>query len=344
MAADASHTAVIKLLLENGADVNAIDDQQMTVLKHAVYCGEVTAVRLLLEHGAKVDVGDDSCLPAAYDNSAITELLLAQHPRQSAMNEALSNATEDNPKVAALLLSAGAQADIFAASSLGLNDRIAELLESNPGLANLEQSEYPRERPLSLAASNGHIDAVKLLLAKRADIQPKNESTALQAAAAGDHLEIMDLLLGHGADVNHKDQMGASALLESARSGHVRSVQWLIEHGADPLIRDVYRATPLHAVASSGAADVVRILVKAGVPVDSRDDFRETPMHEAADEGRTETADLLLQLGADVNARNRRGQTPLYYAEREIDARSGFLDRVDRGPVAVLLRSRGGIK
>ena len=143
VAARASHAAVIKLLLENGADVNAIDDQQMTVLKHAVYGGEVVAVRLLLEHGAKVDVGDDSCLPAACDNSAITELLLAQHPRQSAMNEALSNAAEDNPQVAALLLSAGAQADIFAASSLGLNDRIAELLEADPGLANLEQSDYP---------------------------------------------------------------------------------------------------------------------------------------------------------------------------------------------------------
>jgi cytohesin len=344
VAARAGHAPVVELLVQNGADVNASDENQMTVLQHAVYAGQVAVVQLLLEHGAKVDVGDDSCLPAAFDNVAITKLLLARNPGQAALNQALSNAASADPQVAALLLAAGAQADIFAATSLGLNDRIAELLDTDPKLVNSEHTEYPYGRPLPLAAKNGHVEAVKLLLARQADVEPEDATVPLQAAAAGDYLEIMDLLAEHGADVNHKDGMGGSALQAAAEAGHLRAVKWLMEHGADPLIRDVYQATPLHAAARSGAVAVVRILVEAGVPVDSRDDFRETPLHEAADDGQTETAELLLQLGADVNARNRRGQTPLFYAERERHPRFEFLDHIDRRPVAAMLRSSGGIK
>lgn len=342
VAAHLGHTEVLQALLENGADVNAASDEGATPLKNAVYARQSAAVKLLLEHGALVDVDGDSCLPAAEDNLEVTRLLLAHHPEQAGLNAALSAAAAEHPEVAALLLEAGAQADVFAASSLGLNDRIVELLDASPNLVNSEQADYPRQRPLVLAATNGQLASVKLLLERGAEVQPAKEATPMQEAAGHGYLQILDLLLAHGADVNHKDSMGNTSL--HAAAGQLEATEWLLGHGANPLARDVYHATALHTAARAGAVAVIRRLIEAGVPVDSRDDFGETPLHESADDGRTEAAEVLLQNGADINAKNRRGQTPLFYAERERDRRMYFDDGIDRGPVAALLRSKGATK
>jgi ankyrin repeat protein len=66
--------------------------------------------------------------------------------------------------------------------------------------------------PLQLAAVRGHLDLVKLLLDKGADIRQAHE--ALHEAAYQGHTEVMRELLSRGADVNAKN--GTRTLLDSA--------------------------------------------------------------------------------------------------------------------------------
>lgn len=344
VAAAAGRADVIELLLDNRASINVTDENQASPLDHAVSAGSVDAVRVLLQRGALVETNGRSCLTSAWNNLEITRLLLATQPAQRWLDEALSISADSHPEVARELIAAGAQADIFAACTLGLNARIQELLEADARRANLQQREYPRDRPLFLAAAKGHVQAVTLLLGKGAEVEPRDESSPLQAAAAAGHLAVMDVLLAFGAKVNHKDIMGQSPIQLAAERGQLAAVQWLLGHGADPLIRDVSHDTPLHDAAGSGALDIVRLLAAAGVPVNSVNKYGETPLHRAVENGRLEATDLLLQLGADLNARNRRGETPLNYAEREDDPRWSFGETVNRGPVADLLRSGGARK
>ena len=60
--------------------------------------------------------------------------------------------------------------------------------------------------PLYLAAMKGHIEVVKLLLDKGADISVAHADgwTPLNAAATRGHLEVVKLLLDKGADYNAK--------------------------------------------------------------------------------------------------------------------------------------------
>lgn len=68
------------------------------------------------------------------------------------------------------------------------------------------------ETPLMLAAKNGHVDAVKLLLERGAQINARNPETpdskkgmtALMLAAQQGHDEVVRVLLEHGADVTIK--------------------------------------------------------------------------------------------------------------------------------------------
>jgi ankyrin repeat protein len=65
------------------------------------------------------------------------------------------------------------------------------------------------------ATINGHIETVKLLLDKGANVNARNAvaETALTHASQKGNTEIVKLLLSKGADVNAKDDAGWTALM-----------------------------------------------------------------------------------------------------------------------------------
>ena len=113
--------------------------------------------------------------------------------------------------VLAYLRSRGADCDICTAASIGDLDRVRELLDQDPSLAN-RVSEYVTYylgsgAPLKNAAARGHIEIVKLLLDRGADPNLPEEGIAprghaLYSAVYNGHYEIARLLLAHGAYPN----------------------------------------------------------------------------------------------------------------------------------------------
>jgi ankyrin len=345
LAAGAGHVDVVRLLLGAEAKMDMMAEYNRTPLSMAVAGGHVAVVKLLLEHKAPVDPnpGANSPLTSAYENLEMARLLLSHKPSRASMEATLRLAADDHPDVSKLMLDSGAEADFYTACVLGMAERVAALIKADPRLIEREQSEYPRLKPLVLAAKHGHVLLVKLLLDRGATLQPPGFSMALQTAAQSGHGEVVELLLARGADINCKDAMGQTALHEAAEGGQLGIVKLLLARGANPLLTDVYRHTALHDAARTGSVEIAGALIAAGIAVDCRDDFRETPLHEAASSGRKEVAALLLDKGADVNAKNRRGKTPLWNADREIDRIFGQ-EEGDRKGVGELLRRHGGFK
>jgi uncharacterized protein len=72
---------------------------------------------------------------------------------------------------------------------------------------------------LMLASENGHINAMKLLIAKGSDVNIKNNygSTALMFASQNGHFDAMELLISAGSDVNIMNNYGWTALILSLR-------------------------------------------------------------------------------------------------------------------------------
>ncbi len=79
-AAQAGHTDVVKLLLDNGADINAKTKLGQTALIQASLAGDADIVKLLLDRGAKLDAEDRGKLLMATLNYSDVIKLLADTP------------------------------------------------------------------------------------------------------------------------------------------------------------------------------------------------------------------------------------------------------------------------
>jgi ankyrin repeat protein len=131
--------------------------------------------------------------------------------------------------------------NIFEAAAFGREERLEELLESDPGLARAFSGDG--FTALHLAAFFGHAEAVLLLLDGGADPNAVARSAQigpvqpLHSAAATGRLECVRLLLANGADVNARQGGGFTALHAAAASSDTELARLLLAAGADATAR-----------------------------------------------------------------------------------------------------------
>lgn len=124
---------------------------------------------------------------------------------------------------------------LFAAVVWNHPEMVRLLLENG---AKLDDSDTPSGRTYLIdAAVRGNYEVVKLLLAKRVNVNAKDEdgATALMHASEESgygHVETVKLLLKAGADINARDQNGETALDKATQhgGGHPEIIRWLKEY------------------------------------------------------------------------------------------------------------------
>ena len=215
-AAIAGDIEMTRLLLENGALINAQTDNGITALIYAVSAGHVEVTRLLLENGAPINTQIDGGITALmYAASAghveVTRLLLE--------NGAPINAQTDN----------GITALIYAVSAGHVE--VTRLLLENGAPINAQTD--GGITVLMYAASAGHVEVTRLLLENGAPInaQTDNGITALMYAANDGDLEMVRFLVESGADIHIQSANGYTALDLAEAKGHQEVVDFLRSAG-----------------------------------------------------------------------------------------------------------------
>jgi ankyrin repeat protein len=136
------------------------------------------------------------------------------------------------------LLASNPELDVFEAAAVGKTERVRELLDGDPSLANAwAEDGY---QALGLASFFGHVDAARLLVERGAEINSASRNDMkvmpLHSAAAADdpdsRYEIAKLLLEHGAEVNARQQDDFTPLMAADENGDERLAALLEEHGA----------------------------------------------------------------------------------------------------------------
>ena len=178
--------------------------------------------------------------------------------------------------------------------------------------------------PLIIAAHNGHLNSVKILLSYKADIEARGTlktgddviegCTPLWAAADTGHLDVVKLLIERNADVDGRTTTGSTPLRVAAHRGHVDIVRCLVESSADVNARNFYEATPLFAACYRGHLSIVTYLIEKGAFIDLQAKEGSTALHLAVEEGHLKIVRELLARGASHSLANNRGLTPLLYA------------------------------
>ena len=179
--------------------------------------------------------------------------------------------------------------------------------------------------PLIIAAHNGHLNSVKILLRYEADIEARGTlkiaedkvmegCTALWAAASAGRLDVVKLLIERNTDVEGTTSTGSTPLRTAAYRGHLDIVRCLVESGADVNARSSRdNSTILMMACFRGHLSVVTYLINKGAFMDLQGKDDRTALHHAVQGGHLKIVSELLALGAS-QLPNNLGLTPLLYA------------------------------
>ena len=289
-------TAVMKRLLDGGANVNGKGQNGVTPLLCAISGENTDGATLLLDRGAQVNgADDDGDTPLHYaaggGDAEIINLLVARGAQINARNKK-------------------GQMPLHKASGYGI-------LVSAFG-----------------QAFGGEMDSgMRHLLRKGADANAKDNdgNTPLHVAVttnAGDTvIALARLLLQNKANINAKNNEGQTPLL-AVLSGWVGKetapiLTFLLDRGADPNLADKEGKTPLIAAAGlseDAAAPCVKALLKKKNNVNAKDAEGSTALHIAVERGNVAVVKLLVAAGANPDVKNAAGRTPRVIAKEKKNA------------------------
>lgn len=154
--------------------------------------------------------------------------------------------------------------------------RVEEFLQGprNPNLLGDEMKhQNPLHlNPLELAAWEGHVEVMRLLLEAGVDENAANtdqyEMSPMHYAALNGHLEVVRFLVELGADKNQPSSTGETPLHFAASKGHFGLVRFLVEVGANHQLTTDDGAKPSHRAAQNGRIDIFKFLVDVAASED----------------------------------------------------------------------------
>ncbi len=118
------------------------------------------------------------------------------------------------------------------------------------------------ESPLMLASLKGDLDLATQMVKKGADVN-KTGWTPLHYAASNGHVEVIKLLLDNYAYIDAESPNGTTPLMMASLYGSVEAVKLLVEEGADPLIKNQQNLTALQFAQRGNRPDAAALLAKA---------------------------------------------------------------------------------
>ncbi len=247
----------------------------------------------------------------------------AQKMIMDLVNKLLQPSEKNHPLVEdfvhSLLVDKYRNTQLFYAVYKGHLEIVKLLLEKG---ANVNAKDKYGDTPLLRATKQRHLEIVKLLLDKGADVNEKDKygDTPLLSAVEIDHLEIVKLLLEKGANVNAKNMNGYTPLMRATENGHLEMVKLLLDRGANVNEKNKNNyETSLHWAVWrrwGGDLEIAKLLLEKGANVNAKDMNGYTPLLRATEQGDLEIMRLLLYKGADVNEKNKSEETPLHAAAK----------------------------
>ncbi|KPM44854.1 hypothetical protein AK830_g1723 [Neonectria ditissima] len=302
------------VLINAGADLNLVDDEKgQTPLHIAIQQARWNLATKLIQAGADLEV--------------------RQPDGWTALHLAISMR---NHEFAQLLISRGAKVDkvlrehtpLTMAISLQCTAITAVLIDSG---ADANLASRNGNTPLLAAASTGHDETVRYLLAHGADPSAcpgQSGYSAMHMAAHKDNQHILQLLASSGAPVDPLDRACETPLLVAAKLANGDSARRLIKLGADTERIGPDGMSVLSHAVKAGDLKLVNALLDIGTRMPSstvsRDSMSDeeyqvpepqtTPIHMAAQHARDDILLRLVSCGACLESTVFPGRTPLTVA------------------------------
>lgn len=262
-----ANLAVINLLIERGANLEAQNPSERTPLHLAIDEGDQEIIRLIIQKSKNVEIPDDQGLTALHvatlrQNEEAMKLLINKPARLDAKDKegctALHHAIRNE------------KSDASSCKSI-----VTLLLN---GYAPINAVNANKETPLHWATIYGGLDIVQLILQRNPNVDAIDHlnETALhkvcRCRVKEDRAKITEELLKK-ASIGAKCDKGQTALHKASDAGCTEVVEALLNHRQDEEFIDAQddsSFTPLHLASKSGHGNTVKALLDHGADVETR--------------------------------------------------------------------------
>lgn len=275
-----SYIDTAKILIENGADVNAIDFEGWSALSYAVNNGDIEIAKLLLTNRAKIK--DELLIaiksPIVESSINMMKLLIDNKANINYTNEngfnPLNIAIESGDmELTKFLITNGANVNSLMQDGVSLigyaiaqnNMDLLQILIENGANVNYTGGDSWANTPLQTASRLGLDNVVRILLTRNADINAVdiNGNTALHTAALNSQLSIVKLLLEKNPNLDIQNKVGNTALHLAVISGNIDIVGELVLKGANTKIRNNDGKYPRDIARANNSAAIFEVLREA---------------------------------------------------------------------------------
>jgi ankyrin repeat protein/GTPase SAR1 family protein len=343
------------LLLDSGAEIDVMNELDMSPLVYASSAGNIEAIKLMLNHGAKKFLPEALIGAIVNKHTDIVELLIqyghgAQVDDESWFDFQLYEmpclvraSMMGDIETVKLLLKYGAEKNLdwaLEAASRAGHLKIIKLLWKF-GIQVDDQNMFDTAA-LVEASRNGHAAAVSFLfeqgvigglgLAIRAASfggyvtilqflieygDAEDLGYALIEASRSGHTEIIRFLLEHDVFVDFQDKEQTTALIVASQNGNIEAIKLLIELQSSINIQNEKGLSALMAACQNHHRKAVNVLLNYVALVNMEDDNGVSALMIVSQNSDTKIAKLLLAYGAQVDLQNAEGCSPLMKASQE---------------------------
>lgn len=305
--------AIVKLLLERGADIGEKNTFSPLIL--AAYTENLEIIKQLLDRGAEPNVAKKSSWTYVMYSATIRNEIIFPFERKCG---SLRRKIELSPLLIGTLM-----------GNLGM----VQLL-LNRG-ADVNYSNCNGWTALNCAVLSGKVGIIHLLLeTKTLDINCKNweGKSALDIALECGRTEIAKILINHG--INIKNQYQESSVIKfwrkyvgphpnywttvstAVKYKNTEILHLLLDRGMDPNEKDDDGWTLLMEASNWGKIEMMNLLLENGAEVNLKDKNGWTALMVAATDDDPKTVETLLKYGADLKAKNNNNKSALFYAKK----------------------------
>lgn len=275
-----SYIDTAKILIENGADVNAVDIEGWSALSYAVNNGDIEIAKLLLEN--KVKIKDELLIaiksPIVESSINIMKLLIDNKANINYTDEngfsPLNMAIESGDmELTKFLITNGANVNSLMQDGVSLigyaiaqnNMDLLQILIENGANVNYTNGDSWADTPLKTASRLGLDNVVRILLTRNVDINAvdMNGNTALHTAALNSQLSVVKLLLEKNPNLDIQNKVGNTALHLAVISGNIDIVGELVLKGAKTKIRNNDGKYPRDIARANNSAAIFEVLREA---------------------------------------------------------------------------------
>jgi len=358
--------AIVKLLIDRGADVNVNDDlagsspgDTPTRIGDPLLCAYEShhwdVAEYLLDHGAKphhMGMTVDAIARDSTDADATAAAALLIKTTKPAMDDINLSSAFGKPKLLKLLLDNGASPDSMALMGYSClqqaiqNGDIADATTLLNHGATVDKLDADGNTPLIVAVIGQNPRIAKLLIDHGASLNAKDQSGhPVWALMAASHDPLMRKLAAGHHSVGASDAHGRTALMLAAQAKDAATIVKLIAQGANPNQADKDGLTALDYVPWESHTDTramaaIKALIAHGANVNLSGPNVVTPAMVYATLPESTALEFLSTLGCDINKPGLNGDTPLMRASTRPAARC-VIYLIDHGATVDQRNSQG---